>query len=85
VQVLRRLRVPGIHEDGEVGVFGEQGHLALGVPPVGTVRVGVDELPDGEPVGRFAAGYREMDTHSDRSSRGCATADERWEAGSQPP
>jgi hypothetical protein len=29
------VRIPGVHVDDEVGVFGGQGHLSLGVAPVG--------------------------------------------------
>lgn len=65
MQVLSRLGVPGVHVDDEVGVLGEQGHLALGVAPVGAVRVGIEQFPDGEPVGGFGAGGRWMDTHAD--------------------
>lgn len=53
VQGLCRLGGGGVHEHQEAGVLGEQAHLALGVPPVGAVRVGVDQLADGESVGGF--------------------------------
>jgi low temperature requirement protein LtrA len=53
VQGLRRLGGRGVHEHQEAGVLGEQAHLALGVPPVRAVRVGVDQLADGQPVGGF--------------------------------
>jgi hypothetical protein len=66
-QVLRRLGVPGVHVDDEAGVLGEQGHLALSVAPVGAVRVGVEQFPDGEPVGGLGSGDRWMDTHGDAS------------------
>jgi Methyladenine glycosylase len=40
--------------DGEAGVVGEERLLALGVAAVGAVRVRVEELAQGEPVGGFS-------------------------------
>ena len=53
VQLLGRRLGSQVIEDQEAGVFGEQGHLALRVTPVRAVGVGVNQLPDSQPVGRF--------------------------------
>jgi hypothetical protein len=52
-QFLGRLLRRQVVEHQEAGVLGEQGQLALGVALVGAVGVGVNQLPDRQPVGRF--------------------------------
>src|SRR6516165_3776987 len=44
-------------------VFGEESHLTFCIATIGTVRVGFDELSNGETVGRFAGGEREVLRH----------------------
>src|ERR1700733_4348642 len=63
MQLLRGLRIFGVHVHHEVGVCGEQRHLPLRVATVGTVRVGLNELPDRETVGGFRDGDRDMLAH----------------------
>src|SRR5579862_3531430 len=63
-----RTPVSWCSEHQETGVLGEQGHLALGGAGVRAVRVGVDEFPDGEPIGGFGASDRCMGGHGESSS-----------------
>lgn len=51
VQLLARLGPGTIHVDDEAGFLGEEALLTLAVAAVGTVRIGVEELTDGEAVG----------------------------------
>src|SRR2546422_170342 len=53
VQLLRWLRIPGVHVNHEVGIRGEEGHLSLGVATVGAVRVALDELPECKTIRGF--------------------------------
>src|SRR5580692_9702538 len=53
VQLLRGVRVSGVHVHHEVGVGGEQSHLAFRIAAVGAMGVGLDELADGEAVRGF--------------------------------
>jgi hypothetical protein len=46
-----RLAAFALHVDGEDGVVGEERLLPFGVTTVGAVRVRVEELPQGKPVG----------------------------------
>jgi hypothetical protein len=52
-----------IHVDGKDGVIGEKGLLPFGVAAVGAVRVGVEELAQGEPVGGLGRADLCMDRH----------------------
>src|SRR3984885_8865958 len=63
MQLLRGLRIFGVHVHHEVGVCGEQRHLPLRVATVGAVRVGLNELPDSETVGSFRDGDRDVLAH----------------------
>jgi hypothetical protein len=53
VQLLRGLRVFGVHVHHEVGVGSEQSHLAFRVAAVGTMGIGLDEFTDGKPIRGF--------------------------------
>src|ERR1700745_2459862 len=44
-------------------VFGEESHLAFRIATIRTVRVSLHQLPNGETVGRFAGGEREVLSH----------------------
>jgi hypothetical protein len=68
VQFLTRFGGRQVIEHQETGVLGEQSHLTLGVARVRAVRVGVEQLPDGEPVGGFGASDRCMGGHGESSS-----------------
>ena len=50
VKLLGRRRILGVHVDDEVGVFREERHLTFRIATIGAVRVGLDELPDGEAI-----------------------------------
>jgi hypothetical protein len=63
VQLLGRLLGSQVIEHQEARVFGEQGQLAPGVAPVGAVGVGVNQLPDSQPVGRFLRRDSRMGRH----------------------
>ena len=54
LQHVGRLRSFAAHVDGKAGVRREQGHLALGITPVGAVGVGVEQFAKGEMVGSMA-------------------------------
>ena len=51
VEYLCGLGALPVHVDDEIGIFGEEQLLTVGVAAVGTVRVGVDQLPDCQAVG----------------------------------
>ena len=53
MQLLGRLRFFGVHVHHEMGVCGEQSHLAFRIPTIGAVGVGLDELPDGKAIPGF--------------------------------
>jgi hypothetical protein len=63
VQFLGRFLGRQVVEHQEAGVLGEQVQLAPGVAPVGAVRVGVNQLPDSQPVGRFLRRDSRMGRH----------------------
>jgi hypothetical protein len=54
---MLRLARASIHIDDEVCVGREQRHLAVGVAPVGTVRVSVDQLADRNAIGSLFKGH----------------------------
>jgi hypothetical protein len=51
VQNIRRFGRLAIHKDREGRVFGKERHLPLGVPPVGAMGIGVNQLPNRKAVG----------------------------------
>src|ERR1700733_7971804 len=50
VQLLRRLRILGVHVHHEVRIWSKQRHLTFRIAAIGAVCVGLDELPDREAV-----------------------------------
>jgi hypothetical protein len=50
VQLLRGLRILGVHVNHEVAVLGKERHLAFRITTIGTVGVGLDELPDSKAI-----------------------------------
>jgi hypothetical protein len=50
VQLLRRLRILGVHVHHEVSVGGKERHLAVRVATIGAMRVGLNEFPDRETI-----------------------------------
>ena len=63
-QDVARLAAVAVHVDGEDGVVGEECLLSGRVPPIGTVRVCVEEFADGETIGGF--GRSNFGVHSHR-------------------
>jgi hypothetical protein len=63
VQLLRGLRVFGLHVDHEMGVAGEQSHLAFRIAAVGAMGVGLNEFADGDAIRRFLGGYADVFAH----------------------
>jgi hypothetical protein len=63
MQLLRGLRVLGVHVHHEVGILGEKRHLALRITPIGAVRVGLDELPYCDSIAGLRGRDRDLHTH----------------------
>src|SRR6185312_9671836 len=53
VQLLRGLRIFGVHEHHEVSVFRKERYLAFRISAIGTVRVSLDKLAYGQPIRSF--------------------------------
>ena len=53
MQIDRGLGIFGVHVHHEMGIGGKESHLPLRITAVGTVRVGLDEFADREPIGGF--------------------------------
>src|SRR4029077_4408189 len=67
LQLLRRLRIFGVHVHHKVGVRREQGHLTFGIAAVGAMGIGLDKLADGEAIRGFL--WRDGDMFAHRSSQ----------------
>ena len=66
MQLLRRLWILGVHVYNEMGVGGEQRHLAFRIATIGAAGVGLDELTDGEAIRGFRR--RDCDVFAQPSS-----------------
>src|SRR6476660_7485407 len=62
-----------VHIDSEAGVGGEQRLLPVRVAAIGTVGVGVEQLADGQAVGRLGRGEFSVGGHVDALSWGGTT------------
>jgi hypothetical protein len=58
---VRRCAALAVHVNREARVGGEERLLPFGVAAVGAVRVRVEELPQGEPIGGFGRSELGMD------------------------
>jgi hypothetical protein len=54
---------PGIHVHNEVGIPGEERHLALRIAAIGAVRIGFDEFANGKTIRRFKKGDARVFAH----------------------
>src|SRR3984885_9894346 len=62
-QLLGRGRIFGVHVHHEMGVRGEQSHLAFRIAAVGAMGVGLDEFADGDTIRGFLGGYADVFAH----------------------
>src|SRR6202022_5130133 len=69
VQLLRGRRVFGVHVHHEVGIGSEEEHLTFRIAAIGAVRIGLDELADGEAIRGFLGGDGDVFAHQYQDSR----------------
>src|ERR1700733_5546952 len=63
VQLMRRLRILGVHIHDEMCIWSKQRHLALRIATIGAVCIGFDELSDRETVCGLIGGDGDMLAH----------------------
>ena len=63
VQLLRRLRILGVHVPDEVRIWSKQRHLTFRIATIGAVCVGFDELSNSEAIRDFAGGDCQVLAH----------------------
>src|SRR4029077_10536080 len=63
VQLLRGRRIPGVHIHHEMGVGGEQSHLAFRIAAIGATGVGLDQFANGEAIRSFSGGDGNVFAH----------------------
>jgi len=63
VQLLRGLRILGIHVHDEVRIWSKERHLAFRIATIGAVRVRLDQFPNRKAIGGFLRRDAGMSAH----------------------
>src|SRR6266852_2097989 len=69
VQLLRRLRILGVHVHNEVRIWSKERHLAFRIATIGAMRVGLNEFSDRETICGFAGRGCQVLAHESASLR----------------
>src|SRR6266550_3636098 len=69
VQLLRRLRILGVHVHDEVRIWSKERHLAFRIAAIGAMRVGLNEFSDRETICGFAGRDCQVLAHESASLR----------------